>query len=239
MDAFLASLVFVILAEMGDKTQLLAMALATRFKAGKVLTGVFIATLLNHALAVAAGYFFRTVLPMDIISLAAALSFILFGLWTIRGDTLEGEDEKKSRFGPVLTVAIVFFLAELGDKTQLATISLAVEYKNVFAVLMGTTLAMVIADSIGIVVAIVLGKNLPEKIIKGISAAVFILFGFYGVHKVLTNRVPMTYLTGVLGLIIGLTAYAAYYLINRTKKLVPAPINGENTLAEEDSSQAV
>ena len=103
MDAFLASLVFVVLAEMGDKTQLLAMALATRFKAGKVLTGVFIATLLNHALAVAAGYFFRTVLPMDIISLVAALSFILFGLWTIRGDTLEGEDEKKSRFGPVLT----------------------------------------------------------------------------------------------------------------------------------------
>jgi putative Ca2+/H+ antiporter (TMEM165/GDT1 family) len=169
----------------------------------------------------------------------AALSFILFGLWTIRGDALKGEDKKESRFGPVLTVAIVFFFAELGDKTQLATISLAVEYQNVFAVLMGTTFAMVIADSIGIVVAIVLGKNLPEKIIKGISAAVFILFGFYGVHNVLSNHVPMTHLIAILGLIIGLTASVTYYLINQTGKLVPAPLNEGNTLAKEDSSPAV
>ena len=130
MPAFIASLLFVTLAEMGDKTQLLAMAFATRFPAPTVLAAVFVATLLNHALAVAAGRLLTTVIPLDVISLTAALSFILFGLWTIRGDTLEGEDQRHSSFGPFLTVAIAFFLAELGDKTQLATISLAVKYSD-------------------------------------------------------------------------------------------------------------
>src|SRR3989338_5625205 len=142
---------FVVLAEMGDKTQPLAMAFAARYSASKVLLAVFIATLANHALAVAAGRFLTKVIPMDIISFAAALSFIIFGLWTIRGDKLEGHDKKESRFGPVATVAIAFFLAEMGDKTQLATISLAVKYQSVISVLMGTTLGMVIADAIGII----------------------------------------------------------------------------------------
>lgn len=95
MTAFLASLVFVVLAEMGDKTQLLAMAFAIRYSAYKVLIAVFLATLLNHSLAVAAGRFLTVIIPMDVISFIAALSFIVFGLWTIRGDRLEGEDKKK------------------------------------------------------------------------------------------------------------------------------------------------
>ncbi len=115
MSAFLASLLFVALAEMGDKTQLLAMAFATRFPVRTVLSAVLFATFLNHALAVAAGRLLTTVIPVEIISLVAALSFILFGLWTVRGDTLEGEDERGSAFGPFLTVAVAFFLAELGD----------------------------------------------------------------------------------------------------------------------------
>src|SRR5512134_2168014 len=101
MAAFVASLLFVTLAEMGDKTQLLAMAFATQFRAGTVLLGVFIATVLNHALAVAAGRVLVSVIPLESISLVAALSFILFGLWTLRGDTLEGEDKQRSRFGPL------------------------------------------------------------------------------------------------------------------------------------------
>ncbi|MFA6384295.1 MAG: TMEM165/GDT1 family protein [Candidatus Omnitrophota bacterium] len=185
MPAFIASFLFVVLAEMGDKTQLLAMAFASRYKWYKVLTAVFIATVLNHALAAAAGQFLTTVVPLDIISLIAALSFIGFGLWTIRGDKLDGEDKKESRFGPILTVAIAFFLAEMGDKTQLATISLAVEYRNMFTVLMGTTLGMVVADSVGIIVGIVMRKQIPEKTIKWIAAITFILFGLHGVYKVL------------------------------------------------------
>lgn len=185
MTAIIASFLFVLLAEMGDKTQLLAMAFAAKYDAYKVLIAVFIATALNHSLAVVVGHFLTTVIPMDIISLIAALSFILFGLWTLRGDKLEGEDKKITKFGPIITVGIAFFLAEMGDKTQLATISLAVKYNNMLGVLMGTTLAMVVADAFGIVIGVVMRRHIPEKTIKWFSAIVFILFGLHGVYRVL------------------------------------------------------
>src|ERR1043166_9081422 len=124
MTAFWASLIFVVLAEMGDKTQLLAMAFATRYKASVVLWGVFVATALNHALAVAVGNYLTVFIPLQYIQIAAAVSFVLFGLWTIRGDKLEGEDKRFS-FSPFWTVAIAFVIAEMGDKTQLATVALA------------------------------------------------------------------------------------------------------------------
>src|SRR5665647_3384571 len=164
--AFVASLLFVVLAEMGDKTQLLAMSFATRYSTYKVIFAVFLATVANHALAVVAGQFLTTIVPMDIISLAASLSFIGFGLWTIRGDKLKGEDKKLSKFGAVATVAIAFFIAEFGDKTQLATISLAAEYQNAVSVLMGTTLGMLVADGIGIVIGVMLCKRIPQRRIK-------------------------------------------------------------------------
>jgi putative Ca2+/H+ antiporter (TMEM165/GDT1 family) len=185
--AFLASFFFVVLAEMGDKTQLLAMAFATRYLWHKVLLAVFLATILNHALAVLVGRFLAEILPMDLISFVAALSFILFGLWTLRGDKLEGEDKKESRWGPVATVGIAFFLAEMGDKTQLATISLAVQYQNAASVLMGTTLGMVVADAIGIIVGVVMRRHIPEKSIQWFSAIIFILFGLTGVVRVLAR----------------------------------------------------
>jgi len=217
MTAFIASFMFVVLAEMGDKTQLLAMAFATKYSAYKVLIAVFLATLLNHALAVAAGRFLTTVVPMDIISFIAALSFIIFGLWTIRGDKLEGEDKKESRLGPIVTVGIAFFLAEMGDKTQLATISLAVKYQNMINVLMGTTLGMVVADAIGIIGGIVMRKHIPEKTIKWISASVFVLFGLSGVYKVLSGRIGMTYVWGIL-LFIGISTFYAGCCLTKTSE---------------------
>ncbi|MBE0597935.1 MAG: TMEM165/GDT1 family protein, partial [Desulfuromonadales bacterium] len=143
MTVFVASLAFVVLAEMGDKTQLLAMAFATRFRASVVLWGVFAATALNHLLAVAVGNYLTKFIPMQHIQLAAAASFILFGLWTIRGDKLEGEDKKFS-FSPFWTVAIAFFFAEMGDKTQLATVALAAKFQTVFPVWLGTNTGMII-----------------------------------------------------------------------------------------------
>ena len=208
MTAFIASFMFVVLAEMGDKTQLLAMAFAARYSASKVLLAVFIATLVNHTLAVAAGRFLTKVIPMDIISFFAAFSFIIFGLWTIRGDKLEGQDKKESRFGPVATVAIAFFLVEMGDKTQLATISLAVKYQSAISVLMGTTLGMVIADAIGIIAGIVMRKHIPEKIIKWISAIVFVLFGLIGVYKILSSRISIVSVWSIL-LFIGICTFYA------------------------------
>jgi putative Ca2+/H+ antiporter (TMEM165/GDT1 family) len=170
---------------MGDKTQLLAMAFATRYSASKVLWAVFLATILNHALAVLTGHFLTTVIPLDIISFLAAFSFIIFGLWTLRGDKLEGEDKKVSRLGPILTVGIAFFFAEMGDKTQLATISLAVKYQSMISVLTGTTAGMIIADAFGIITGIVLKKHIPEKTIKWFSAIIFILFGLSGMYKII------------------------------------------------------
>ena len=218
MPAFIASLLFVTLAEMGDKTQLLAMAFATRFPAPTVLSAVFVATLLNHALAVAAGRLLTNVIPLDVISLTAALSFILFGLWTIRGDTLEGEDQPHSSFGPFLTVAIAFFLAELGDKTQLATISLAVKYSDPIAVLLGTTAGMVVADSIGIGIGIVLGKRLPDTLIRLVSAGVLIFFGFAGASSVLTTMLPLSVSAVVLFGLVVASLGAAHYLFVRRRR---------------------
>ncbi len=182
MIAFWTSLAFVVLAEMGDKTQLLAMAFAARMRWQTVMWGVFWATAANHFLAVLAGNYLTHIIPMFWIKVAAAASFILFGLWTIRGDHLEGED-KRFNYSPFWTVVIAFFLAEMGDKTQLATVALAADFRTVIPVWTGTTTGMLIADAVGIVIGIVLHKNLPEKKIKWFAAATFILFGMWGLYE--------------------------------------------------------
>jgi putative Ca2+/H+ antiporter (TMEM165/GDT1 family) len=182
MTAFIASLIFVVLAEMGDKTQLLAMAFACKFRWQTVMWGVFVATAANHLLAAAAGSYLAAIVPMTHIKVAAAVSFIIFGLWTIRGDTLEGED-RKYNFSPFWTVTVAFFMAEMGDKTQLATIALAVKYNTIITVWMGTTAGMVISNGFGIIAGNVMGKHIPERAIKWGSALIFIAFGGYGLYE--------------------------------------------------------
>ena len=197
INAFLLATVAVVLAEMGDKTQLLAMAFATRFRWQTVLWAVFAATLVNHLMAVAVGNVITQFLPMAWIKLAAAASFIIFALWTIRGDTLDGEEQGHGR-SPFWTVAIAFFIAEMGDKTQLMTIALAAEeaakiggigwiakVKQIVPVWMGTTCGMMIADAFGIVVGMVLHKHIPEKLVKWIAACCFAGFGLLGLHEAL------------------------------------------------------
>ena len=186
MTAFLTSLAFVVLAEMGDKTQLLAMAFATRIRWQTVMWGVFGATAANHFLAVLAGNYLTHIVPMLWIKVVAALSFIGFGLWTLQGDRLEGEDER-FHFSPFWTVAVAFFLAEMGDKTQLATVALAADFNTVVPVWAGTTAGMLIADAVGIIISIVLQKRLPEKQIKWFAALVFIGFGVWGLFEALRS----------------------------------------------------
>ena len=182
MIAFLTSLAIVVLAEMGDKTQLLAMAFATRFRWQTVLWGVFAATVANHLLAVLAGKYMTHVMPLEYIKIAAAASFILFGIWTLKGDELHNEDKRFS-FGPFWTVAAAFFIAEMGDKTQFATVALAAEFNEIMPVWAGTTTGMLIADAAGILIGIVLHKKIPEKHIKWFAAAVFIAFGLWGLYQ--------------------------------------------------------
>jgi len=199
MEAFLASLVFVVLAEMGDKTQLLAMAFSCRYRWQTVMWGVFVATAANHLMAAALGSYLTTIIPLDWIKAAAAASFILFGLWTIRGDKLEGED-KRFAFSPFWTVTVAFFIAEMGDKTQLATVALAVEYNSIFSVWYGTTIGMLISNAIGIIVAVVMGKRIPERAIKWGASLIFMGFGVWGLYDTLPARIwsPGVVTAGIL-----------------------------------------
>lgn len=210
MTAFWASLIFVVLAEMGDKTQLLAMAFATRYKPGVVLWAVFAATALNHAMAVAVGNYLTHLVPLQYIQIAAAVSFVFFGLWTVRGDHLEGEDKRFS-FSPFWTVAIAFFIAEMGDKTQLATVALAAKYQAPVPVWSGTNAGMMIADIFGIVVGIVLHRHIPEKAVKWGAALTFIAFGLFGLHQSL----PAEILTPLVEIVTVVLLAAACFVITR------------------------
>ncbi len=209
-------MMFVVLAEMGDKTQLLAMAFAIRFKATTVLWAVFVATAANHFFAVEVGIWLTNFIPISYIQIAASASFILFGLWTIRGDELEDEDKRFS-FSPFWTVAIAFFVAEMGDKTQLATVALAAKYQTVLPVWIGTTTGMMIADGVGIGVGIVLGKKIPERVVKWGAAAIFIFFGVYGLHE----NLPSRYLTPALETAAVVLVSIAAFLLGRHRQQVP------------------
>jgi len=215
--AYLFSAGAVVLAEMGDKTQLLAMAFATKYKASKVMIGVLIATIFNHALAVAVGNYITRFESAQIwIQGIASLSFIFFGLWTIRGDKLEGEENKTTKYGAIATVTVAFFIAEMGDKTQLATIALAAKFSgNPVWVLMGTLTGMMIADAIGIFVGVVMCKKIPERTIKLVSAGAFVLFGFIGSYQVAAEQLRLSAMMISLGmaLLAVLTVVPAYYLI--------------------------
>lgn len=221
ITALVFSLGAVVLAEMGDKTQLLAMAFAAKYKASKVMIGVFLATVLNHALAVAVGHMLTQFETIQVwIQGIAALSFIFFGLWTIRGDKLEGEENRTTKFGAIATVAIAFFIAEMGDKTQLATVALAAKFHtNPLWILAGTTLGMMIADGLGIIIGVVLCKRIPERTVKLISAAVFVFFGFLGSYQVMRTDLALNtdIIVLVMTLLYALTIAATIYLLKKEK----------------------
>lgn len=187
---FFACAGFVTLNEMGDKTQLLAMAFAARIRVYKVMLGVLIATLLNHILAVAVGTLLARVPGWQgWVQLGASILFILFGLWALAGDTDDGNRTKRSRFGDVATVATAFFIAEMGDKTQLATIALSAKYPSIpLTVLAGTTLGMLIADGFGILVGCVLNRRLPDRAVRFFTAAAFIGFGLWSLWESLYGQ---------------------------------------------------
>ncbi len=187
MAAFLSSLFLVTIAEMGDKTQLVALAFATRFSAWVTIAGVFAATLLVHLFSVAIGGVLGLALPTHLIQLGAGIAFIAFALWTLRGDSLDDDKVEHGRFGPFLTVAIAFFIAELGDKTMLTTITLASQYQDFVPVWLGSTLGMTIADGLAVVVGVVAGKRLPHRAIKLGAAGIFVFFGAWAIWTAVTG----------------------------------------------------
>ncbi len=203
MLVFVWSLVIVLVAEMADKTQLLAMAFACRFRWRSVMAGVFVATLANNILAVVVGSLIGTSVNVQVVQIVAAASFILFGLWTLRGNGSEDDAKRTARFGPVVTVAIAFFVAEMGDKTQLATAALAAKYQAPVAVLAGSTLGMLAANAIGIYVGVAAGRRLPDNVLRWGSALIFIGFGYVALY----SSIPREFVTVPWGaLLVVLTA---------------------------------
>ena len=183
MQAFWLSLGMVFVAELGDKTQLVALSLAARYNTRVVLSGVFVATLVVHLFSVALGGAAGTLLPTDWISFIAGLAFIVFGMWTLRGDCLDdGECARGRTYCPFLVVAVTFFLAELGDKTMLSTVTLAAT-NSIMPVWIGSSLGMVVSDGLAIAVGRILGTRLPERTVKIGAACIFFAFGIWSAVK--------------------------------------------------------
>ncbi len=212
---FAISFVLIMIAEFADKSQLLALSLATRYKAWQVLTGIFAATFVVHFFTTLAGQTLGAFIPTGLLPWFTGLLFVGFGIWTLRGDEVSDSDAHRGagRFGPVLATGVAFFFAELGDKTQVMTMTIAADPGSVlvtylkdagpsvqrwlevagvgptsmspagrfWAVTLGSTLGMVIADALAIGVGRLLGKKLPERALRRLSGSFFIVFGVLAV----------------------------------------------------------
>ncbi len=177
MESILNSFFLVFVSEMGDKTQLLALILAARFRRPiPILFGILVATILNHALASYVGDLITGYVSPTILKWALSLIFIAFGLWILIPDKEENVEEKP-KWGPFLTTLVSFFLAEMGDKTQLATIALGAKYAAPLNVTFGTTLGMLGADGLAVIFGHRFTEKVPMKLIHRIASALFIIFG--------------------------------------------------------------
>jgi putative Ca2+/H+ antiporter (TMEM165/GDT1 family) len=179
MTAFLVSIGVVALAEIGDKTQLLALALAARYrKPWPIILGIFVATLANHFLAGLAGTFITRTLGPDVMRWALGLSFIAMALWMLVPDKLDdGAAARTTRYGVFGTTLIAFFLVEMGDKTQIATVALAARYEALAAVVAGTTIGMLLANVPAVLLGKVAAEKLPKRAMNAIAAGIFLVIG--------------------------------------------------------------
>lgn len=179
MESLLVSTGVVALAEIGDKTQLLAFVLAARFKKPvPIILGILVATLVNHGLAGALGAWITGTVSPENLRWALGLSFIGMAIWTMIPDKIEEEETQVAkRFGVFGATLITFFLAEMGDKTQIATVALAAHYAAPFMVVIGTTLGMLIADAPAVFVGDKLANKIPMKLVHSIAATIFALLG--------------------------------------------------------------
>jgi putative Ca2+/H+ antiporter (TMEM165/GDT1 family) len=179
LDAFVLSFGVIFLAELGDKSQLMALTFAARYKPWLVLVAISIATLIIHGFSVVLGRAFALAMPAGLINVVAGIAFLVFAVWTLRGDKVdESEADRPPTTGwrTMLSIGTAFFLAELGDKTMLATITLAAT-QDPIGTWLGSTVGMVAADALAIGVGAILGTRLPERAIKYFAASAFVVFG--------------------------------------------------------------
>jgi len=190
MEALLVSTAVVALGEIGDKTQLLALVLAARFRRPlPIIAGIFVATLANHTLAGFMGGMVRAIVPPDLLRWLVALSFFAVALWALKPDTLDEDDEPATttRWGVFGITVAAFFAAEMGDKTQVATIVLAAKYASLAAVVLGTTLGMLVANVPVVLLANATSAKIPFKAVR-IAAA--LLFAALGVYALVAFELP-------------------------------------------------
>ena len=215
MAAFVSALFMVVVAEMGDKTQLIAMAFAARYRAPQVLWGVFIGSLLNHGMAVLVGTYLGEVVPLGLVSLGAGLVFLVFGLLALRPEKEEAAEEEHARFGPVATVALSFFLGEMADKTQLTTLTLAVEHRLPLFVLGGAVLGMMAANGPAVLLGDWIFKRVSQRTIRLCSAGVFLVFGLVSLYE--TQGLAVAVLAATV------TALAAALMLRRNQSAASEP----------------
>jgi Ca2+/H+ antiporter, TMEM165/GDT1 family len=197
--ALLLSFAVIFVAEMGDKSQLMAMTFALRHRWWVVLGGITAATTAVHLISVAVGHYLGAALPTHLLGILAGVAFVLFGLWTLRGDRLSDDEPtraQRSSAPAFFAVTSAFLLAELGDKTMLATVTLAADHDWV-GVWIGSTLGMVAADALAIVVGAIAGKHLPERFIQLAAAALFVVFGVYMLVEGFFPAVPVAAIVAV------------------------------------------
>ena len=189
MLIFLTVLITIFLAEMGDNTQLLLVAMAGKYKIPHILTGTWLATVVLNLMAVGVGAALSNYLDMRIIKLVAGAAFFWFAYAALKSDDEEEEQkEMKHHFGPVLAIFISFFVGELGDKTQLSGITLAANYTNhsmmnAFYVFLGCTLGLILADLIGLIAGVILKSKLPTKVLNILSFCIFSVFGVLNIGE--------------------------------------------------------
>jgi len=178
MEAFLISTGIVALAEIGDKTQLLALILAAKFrKPMPIIFGILIATIANHAFAGALGTWMTSILGPETLRWVLGVSFIAMAIWILIPDKFDESETKQTRYGVFVTTLVVFFLAEMGDKTQVATVALAAQYHAFIAVVAGTTLGMMIANVPAVLAGDKIAHKMPVRLVHALAAAIFAILG--------------------------------------------------------------
>ncbi|RZL00444.1 MAG: TMEM165/GDT1 family protein [Rubrivivax sp.] len=178
MQAFLVSTGVVALAEIGDKTQLLSLLLAAKFKRPiPIIAGIFIATLLNHGMAGLVGDWVSAHLGPDVLRWVLGVSFLLMAGWTLIPDKVDGDATPLQRFGVFGTTVLAFFLAEMGDKTQVATVALAARYHDLVSVVIGTTFGMMLANVPAVLLGDIVVRKVSMRVVHGIAALMFAVLG--------------------------------------------------------------
>ncbi|MDF2614719.1 MAG: hypothetical protein K0S71_2505 [Clostridia bacterium] len=213
----LGAFLLVFVAEMGDKTQIIAMMFATRYKATSVLAGVLIGSLLNHGLAVLLGATLGNVIPVPVLATTAGLAFIYFAFSSLKHE-VDGGENMRGYKNAVTTVASAFFIGELGDKTQLSAITLSMDAVYPWFILMGTVSAMVVSSSLGIWIGSKIGQRISETLVKVVSATLFFSFGSIKLVTVFLNKVDIIFIIMEVIVISGAFIWAITRFIQNNKE---------------------